>query len=136
MTTDASCVFCRIIAGEIPSRTVYSDDAAVAFLDVAPYKRGHTLVVPRMHVPDALADAGVLASIAPAITATGRLLVERLGADGLNLLSNVGEVAGQSVPHLHLHLVPRYAHDPGIASLVRREQGIDVDAVFARLTAS
>lgn len=133
MTTDPDCVFCRIVAGDIPSRQVYADGTAVAFLDVAPYKRGHTLVVPRTHVPDALSDADVLASIAPAITATGRLLVERLGADGLNVLSNVGEVAGQSVHHMHFHLVPRFADAPGIAAMVRREEKIDVDEVFARL---
>lgn len=129
------CLFCRILAGEIPSRQVYADADAVAFLDVAPFKPGHTLVVPRTHVPDALADAGVAAAIAPAIAATGRLLLERLGADGLNILSNIGAVAGQSVFHLHVHLVPRYADDPGMGALLRRVPGIDLDAVHARLTA-
>lgn len=128
-----TCIFCRIVAGEIPSRRVFEDDAAVAFLDMDPFKTGHTLVVPRTHVTDALADADVLASMAPAITATGRLLVERLGASGLNILSNIGEDAGQSVFHLHVHLVPRYADDAGMGALLTRTASGDLDAVHARI---
>lgn len=127
------CIFCRIVAGEIPSKQVYADDTAIAFLDMDPFKTGHTLVVPRTHVTDALADAGVLASIAPAIAATGTLLVERLGASGLNILSNIGEDAGQSVFHLHVHLVPRYADDAGMGALLTRTASGDLDAVHARI---
>lgn len=127
------CIFCRILSGEIPSRRVHEDDAAIAFLDLQPFKEGHTLVVSRAHVPDALADAGVLASIAPAIAATGAKLVERLGASGMNILSNVGSVAGQSVFHLHVHLVPRYDVDPGMGALMHRVPGGDLDAVHARI---
>lgn len=128
------CIFCRIVAGEIPSRRVYADEHAVAFLDVSPFKRGHTLVVSRTHVADALADPATFAAIAPAVAATGRLLVDRLGAAGLNVVSNVGEVAGQSVFHLHVHLVPRYADDPGFGAMVRQVKGIDLDEVHATLT--
>ena len=135
-TTDRDCIFCRIVAGEIPSKRVYADDHAVAFLDVAPFKRGHTLDVPRTHVADALADAGVLASLAPAIASVGSLLVERLGASGLNIVSNMGEDAGQSVFHLHVHLVPRYADDAGFAAMVTRVADIDTDEVYAALTSS
>ena len=131
--TASECLFCRIVAGEIPSRRVYEDAAAVAFLDIEPYKPGHTLVVSRRHVPDALADAEVLASLAPAVAATGELLRERLGASGLNIVSNVGADAGQSVFHLHVHLIPRYADDPGFGALVRRAPKADPDAVHARL---
>ena len=127
------CIFCRIIAGDIPSRQVYADDTAVAFLDLEPFKQGHTLVVPRAHVTDALADADVLASIAPAVTATGRLLIDRLGASGMNVLSNVGEDAGQSVFHLHVHRVPRYADDAGMGAMLRRTPGADLDEVHARI---
>lgn len=131
----SDCIFCRIVAGEIPSRQVYTDDAAVAILDLAPFKRGHTLVIPRQHVVDALADADVLAAVAPAVRATGRLLVDRLGASGLNIVSNVGEDAGQSVFHLHVHLIPRYAEDAGFAAMVERAPGEgDLDAVHAALT--
>lgn len=129
----SDCLFCRIVAGEIPSARLYEDDDAVAFLDIAPFKRGHTLVVSKRHVRDALTDADVLASLAPAVTAVGALLTERLGADGLNIVSNVGEVAGQSVFHLHVHLIPRYADDPGFTALVRRVADDDLDSVRAAL---
>ena len=132
--TDPTCIFCRIVAGEIPSRQVYADDAAVAFLDLKPLKTGHTLVVPREHVSDALAGPQVLAAIAPAIAATGRLLQDKLKATGMNIVSNVGADAGQSVFHLHVHLVPRYAEDPGMAALLVRAAETDLDAVAARIS--
>lgn len=129
------CLFCRIIAGEIPSRQVYADDAAVAFLDINPFHPGHTLVVPRRHVDDVLADAAVLTEIAPAISAVSRLLVDRLGAAGLNLLSSAGAVAGQEIFHLHVHLVPRYADHPGLSGLLSRTgDAEDLDQILQRIT--
>jgi histidine triad (HIT) family protein len=121
------CIFCRIVAGEIPSRRVHEDHEAVAFLDVGPWQRGHTLVVPREHVTDLLTDPPMLARIGPAVDATARLLVSRLGADGLNLVSSARPVAGQEVFHLHVHLVPRYADRPGLTNLVGPERGDDSD---------
>lgn len=129
------CLFCHIVAGEIPSRQVYADDAAIAFLDINPWHVGHTLVVPRRHVADLLSHPGALAELAPAIEATAALLVERLGADGLNLLSSTGATAGQEVFHLHVHLVPRYSHRPGLRELMVREPGIDLERVHRQLTA-
>jgi len=129
------CLFCAIVAGEIPSRQVYADDAAIAFLDINPFHPGHTLVIPRRHVQDLLADPVVLEEIAPAIEATAKLLVDKLGADGLNVMSSAGEVAGQEVMHLHVHLIPRSADKPGLRELLVREPVGDVDEVFARITA-
>lgn len=129
------CLFCRIVAGDLPSRKVFEDDSAVAFLDVAPWHRGHTLVVPKRHVDDLTADATVLTEIAPAISAVSRLLVDRLDADGLNMLSNAGPVAGQEVFHLHVHLVPRYGDEPGLPALVQHREPGDLDAVCRQLTA-
>lgn len=128
------CLFCAIIAGEIPSRQIYSDESAVAFLDISPWHTGHSLVVPRRHVVDALAQPEPLGEIAGAINATSRLLVERLEADGLNLLINSGAVAGQEVFHLHVHLIPRFADRPGMSGLMDREPDIDLDAVHRRIT--
>ena len=128
-----SCVFCGIVAGEIPSRQVYADDYAVAFLDVAPWHVGHTLVVPRRHVDDLLAEPEALTEIAPAISATSRLLVERLAADGLNLVSSTGAAAGQEVFHLHVHLVPRFAHRPGVRELFVPEPEVDLDLVHRQI---
>ncbi len=123
------CLFCAIVAGEIPAKQVYADDTAIAFLDINPWHRGHTLVVPRRHVRDALAEPETLSLIGPAIQATGRLLVERLAADGLNLLVNSGAVAGQEVFHLHVHLIPRYAANPGMRGLTERDPAHDLDEV-------
>jgi histidine triad (HIT) family protein len=85
---------------------------------VRPWHRGHALVVPRRHVPDLIADDPALTEIAPAIEAVARLLVQQLGADGVNLLSSSGAAAGQEVFHLHVHVVPRYADEPGLGQLV------------------
>ena len=133
--TDPSCLFCRIVAGEIPSRQIYADDHAVAFLDIGPWQRGHSLVVPRRHVPDLLTGAPALAEIAPALDTVSRLLVDRLGADGLNLVSSAKAVAGQEVFHLHVHLVPRYADAPGLARLVepRRVSDDELDVTLQQI---
>ena len=135
--TESDCIFCRIVAGDIPSRQVYADETAVAFLDMSPWQRGHTLVVPRQHVTDLLTDPPQLATIGPAVDATARLLVDKLKADGLNLLSSAKAVAGQEVFHLHVHLVPRYADRPGLANLIGPDRGddSDLDSVLAEITA-
>lgn len=133
-----TCVFCAVVAGELPARRVHEDEHAVAFLDRAPLHRGHTLVVPRRHVDSLLDGEPAMAEIGACVDATARLLVDRLGADGLNLVSSAGAVAGQEVPHLHVHLLPRYADAPGLAQLLggRAEASdADLDAVHARLTA-
>ena len=129
-----ACLFCSIVAGDLPASRIYQDDHAIAFLDINPWKRGHALVIPRRHVEDVLDADEALTEIARAIAATSRLLVERLGADGLNLLSNAGAVAGQEVFHLHVHLVPRYADDPGLRTLFDRDARIDLDETYAALT--
>lgn len=138
MTTDPDCVFCRIIATDLPSRQVYSDDSCVAFLDISPFHRGHTLVVPRRHVVDVTTADGVFTAIAPAVEQVSALLRDRLGADGINVWSSAGEVAGQDVFHLHVHVVPRYADNPaGLRGLFNRtadDSPDELDAVQAELT--
>ena len=130
------CLFCKIVTGDIPSRRIYSDDHAYAFLDVAPWHRGHALVVPRRHVPDLMAADPALTEIAPAVETVARLLVERLDADGVNLVSSSGKVAGQEVFHLHVHVVPRYADEPGLRLLVNSALTSDseLDSVHRQVT--
>ena len=127
------CLFCSIVAGEVPSRKVYEDEAAYAFLDIEPWHAGHTLVVPKRHVDDLTGDPTVLAEIAPAISHVSRLLVDRLDADGLNMLSSAGPVAGQEVFHLHVHLVPRYGEAAGLGELFRKQVDADPDEVLAHI---
>ncbi len=113
----SECLFCRIITGEIPSRQVYADEVAYAFLDVEPWQEGHTLVVPRRHVDHALVDNHVLAELAPAVRAVSDILRDRLGATGFNVLTNVGPDSGQAVFHAHVHVLPRHADAPGISNM-------------------
>lgn len=118
------CLFCKIIAGEIPSTRIHEDEHAVAFLDIAPWQEGHSLVVPKRHSTDVLEDDRVLEEIAPAVATVGRMLKERLGATAVNVVSNAGADAGQEVFHTHVHVVPRYAEKRGLRSLF---EGTEVD---------
>lgn len=127
------CLFCSIVAGDVPSRKVYEDAAAYAFLDINPFGTGHTLVIPKRHAVSALEDDGTFAEIAPAVTTVARTLVDALGADGVNILSSAGAVAGQEVFHLHVHVVPRYESSPGLRNLFVHSHD-DLDAVLARIT--
>lgn len=130
------CLFCAIVAGDVPARQVYADDDAVAFLDINPAQRGHTLVIPRRHVRDLVEQPQALTEIAPAVETVARILTDALQPAGLNLLASQGEAAGQEVFHLHLHVIPRYADRPGIRAMLdgRAGAGDDLDAVHAQLT--
>ena len=136
-TGETDCIFCKIIAGDIPSRRVDEDDHSVSFLDVAPFHRGHTLVVPRRHVDSFVADPPTLAEITPAIDRVSRLLISKLGADGMNMFSSAGAVAGQEVFHLHVHLLPRYADTAGLRNLFGPKPAAteeDLEAVWQQVT--
>lgn len=128
------CIFCAIVAGDIPSRQVYADDDAVAFLDIAPWQRGHTLVVPRRHVATLIDDPSVWDDCRAAVQQVVPLLVDRLGATGLNVLNSAGPSAGQEVFHVHVHLVPRYDEAAGLSNLTRGDSS-DLDELHSRLTA-
>ena len=110
---DPSCLFCKIVAGSIPSAKVLETDHALAFLDINPVNRGHVLLVPKAHhstlseLPDDLA-----AETARLIPRLVRAIRAATGADGLNLIVNNGQVAGQTVDHGHWHLIPRFVDDP------------------------
>lgn len=126
------CLFCKIIAGEIPSKLIHTDEHAVAFLDISPWQVGHTLVVPRRHSTDVLEDDAVLAEIAPTVARVGTLLKQRLGATAVNVLANAGADAGQEVFHTHVHVIPRYADNPGIPAM-RGEVTESVDDTHRRI---
>lgn len=132
---EPGCVFCQIVAGEAEAFVVASGPTAVAFLDIAPLSRGHTLVVPTRHVTDLLdGGAEVLREVAPVLEETAHLLVGRLRADGLNLFQSTGAAAGQEVPHFHVHLVPRWRDDGVLRNLVGAPSGAeDLDALHAEL---
>jgi len=110
---EPDCLFCRIVAGELPATIVASDERTVTFMDINPATRGHALVVPRHHSRDLL-EIGVddLAAVAQAGQRLARTLSETLGAVGVNLVNACGAAAWQTVFHFHLHVVPRYPDDP------------------------
>jgi histidine triad (HIT) family protein len=110
---DPNCIFCKIIAGELPSTRVAEDERTVSFMDINPATRGHALVVPRAHSTDLLGiDPEDLSAVAVAAQRLAALAKERLGADGVNLLNACGAAAWQTVFHFHVHVIPRYSGDP------------------------
>lgn len=104
------CLFCAIVAGDIPSTKVYEDELTYAFMDISPASEGHLIVVPKRHSKDILEiGADDLNAVALTGQRLARRVTEVLGADGVNLLNNRGEHAWQTVFHFHLHVIPRYA---------------------------
>lgn len=111
------CIFCSIAKKEIPSHTIYEDDQVLAFLDINPTAVGHTLVIPKEHCdsfldcPPALRD-----HVFEVAQQLAKKLETALQCDGIHLLSNMHETAGQSVHHFHVHLIPRYKDDQEIVT--------------------
>ena len=107
-----NCIFCKIAAGEIPSNTIYEDDSFRVILDLGPATKGHALVLPKNHYADLFEiPEDVLADAAKVAKKMAGTMKEKLSCDGLNLVQNNGEAAGQTVMHFHLHIIPRYAND-------------------------
>ena len=107
------CVFCAIAAGEIPCFKVYEDDLVLAYLDINPFSKGHTLVIPKEHSKGLLdTDDETLAAVISRVKKVAAHVAASLGCDGFNILQNNGEAAGQTVRHLHFHIVPRWTGDP------------------------
>lgn len=109
---DADCIFCKIAAGEIPSKTIYEDEQFRVIMDISPATKGHALILPKEHYPnlyeipeEVAADAMKLAK------KLAKKMTDALQCDGFNLVQNNGEVAGQTVFHFHMHLIPRYKND-------------------------
>lgn len=107
------CIFCAIAAGEIPSFKVYEDDLVLAYLDINPFTKGHTLVIPKRHSACLLdTDEETLAAVIARVKKVAAHLKTALPCDGFNILQNNGAAAGQTVHHLHFHIVPRYGNEP------------------------
>jgi histidine triad (HIT) family protein len=130
---DPDCLFCKIVAGEIPATKVHEDDRTLAFMDISPATRGHLLCIPREHHADvhALPEEDLFAVARTAKLMAGRI-VERLGADGVNVIQNSGAAAWQTVFHYHVHVVPRYEGDPLRLPWVPAQGDADEIAAAAR----
>ncbi|HEY1835078.1 MAG TPA: HIT domain-containing protein [Solirubrobacteraceae bacterium] len=113
MAADDDCIFCKILAGELPAQIVDEDERTIAFMDIAPATRGHALVIPRAHTADLLSiEHDDLEAVAVAAKRLAARAKERLGAEGVNLLNSCGRAAWQTVFHFHVHVIPRYSDDP------------------------
>lgn len=108
----SACIFCKIVAGEIPSTKIYEDEHLLAFLDIHPVNAGHALLIPKVHSENLLDTPDEILQRMIAISKPlARAVVAAAGGSGFNLSLNNGAAAGQVVPHLHFHIIPRHAHD-------------------------
>ncbi|MBT3193618.1 MAG: HIT family protein [Verrucomicrobia bacterium] len=106
------CIFCKLVAGEIPSTKVYEDEHTLAFMDISPLIEGHTLVIPKAHHdPITETPVDVLGRCMAVVKRVAQAQMSLLGADGVNLHQANGAAAGQVVPHLHFHVIPRFEDD-------------------------
>lgn len=106
------CIFCKIIAGEIPCKPIYEDEHTLVFMDIAGDADGHMLAVPKKHANSILdCDEDTLSHLMHTVQLVAQHCTERCGYDGVNLLNASGESAGQSVPHFHMHILPRKKDD-------------------------
>lgn len=104
------CIFCMIANHEINSSIIYEDEQVVAFLDLSQVTKGHTLVVPKKHYENVLeCDPETLGHVIKVTQMLSKRIMERMNAKGVNILNNCNEVAGQSVMHMHFHIIPRYS---------------------------
>ena len=109
---DDNCIFCKIINGEIPSNTIYEDDDFKVILDAGPASRGHSLILPKEHYANLFElDGEIAAKVLPLAKKLAAHMKDVLQCDGINVLQNNGEAAGQTVHHFHVHLIPRYEKD-------------------------
>ena len=125
------CIFCKIVREEIPCHKIYEDDNSLAFLDIKPHAKGHTVFIPKKHGETAFDfTENDLSEFFPAVRKVMEILKEKLNPDGFNVGWNNGSTAGQVVPHLHIHIFPRYEGDGGgsMHSMINNPQ-IDVEEV-------
>nr|MDO8118603.1 HIT domain-containing protein [Candidatus Sigynarchaeota archaeon] len=108
----SDCIFCKILDGTIPSRTVFKNENVVAFLDINPATPGHTLVIPRVHFSSMIdGNADLVANVYKGVKDVVMLLKNRLDCSGFNILTNQGKDAGQVIDHFHVHVIPRSKSD-------------------------
>lgn len=108
------CIFCKIIAGDIPNHTVYEDSHSLAFLDIKPHAKGHTVVVPKVHAPTLFDfNEQLTHDFLFAVKRSMEIIQQRLQPEGYSVGWNHGEAGGQAIHHLHVHIMPRWEHDGG-----------------------
>jgi histidine triad (HIT) family protein len=112
MASDPDCIFCKIVAGELPATKIDEDDRTISFMDINPGTRGHALVIPKEHARDLIEISPEnLAAVAQAAQRLAKRMPDALGVDGINVVNSCGSAAWQTVFHFHLHVIPRYDDD-------------------------
>ena len=112
MSESSSCVFCEIVAGQIPALKVFEDEFTLSFVDIGPLAEGHLLVIPKQHFETLHdMDPDEVAAITRHLPRLGQAVMKAVSAQGYNVLQNNGKVSGQEVPHVHFHIIPRVAAD-------------------------
>lgn len=110
---NVDCVFCKIAAGTIPSVRVYEDEHVLVFMDISPVTKGHSLVIPIAHYdPITNVPVSLLQKVIAVVQKVAKAQLDGLGADGINVTQANGEIAGQVIPHVHFHVIPRFKNDP------------------------
>lgn len=128
------CIFCKIINKEIPSKIVYEDEDVLAFLDLSQLTYGHTLVVPKKHYDSFLEISdSELTILMPKVKKIANMIVNKLGAKGANIVTNAGEAAGQSVKHIHFHIIPRYGKNDDFG-FIENPHEYNLDEIINKIT--
>ncbi len=130
-----NCIFCMIAKHEIPAKILYEDDKCMAFLDLSQATDGHTLIIPKQHFSHFVdVDINVLKHMSGVAQDLAKQIIERTNAKGMNIISNMNEVAGQNVHHFHIHLIPRYSEDEGLKIIYTdRSNDVDLESIYIKL---
>lgn len=130
-----NCIFCKIANHDIPGKIIYEDDICMAFLDLSQATDGHTLVIPKSHYAHFLeVDQNTLSHMMQIVQKVAKILQEKLNCKGFNIITNMNEVAGQTVHHFHIHIIPRYQEKEGFnPQYTDRSKDINLDDVFQKI---
>ncbi len=125
------CIFCKIVNGEIPSKKVYEDENVIAILDISQATKGHTLVIPKKHSANLLEiDSEEYINVMKAVNLVTKKLSNTLKPAGINILNNCGEVAGQTVMHFHVHVIPRYEENDIQIGFTNNSSNYNLDEIM------
>ena len=128
------CIFCKIVEGSIPSYTIYEDETVKAYLDISQVTKGHTLVISKKHYENFLTcDVEDMKKVMETAQKLGNELMVKLNAKGMNVLTNINEVAGQSVFHFHVHLIPRYDENDACQIHFNESEKVNLEEILSLL---
>ncbi len=130
-----NCIFCMIANHTIPSKILYEDEVCMAFLDLSQTTDGHTLIIPKKHFENVLdVDEKTLSHMMKITQNVSQKIMKTMNAKGLNIITNMNEVAGQTVHHFHIHIIPRYQEKEGFQpQYTDRSQSVDLEEIYQKI---